>query len=130
MSMPESDIFAVIGETGLSRVVEGFFRRVPSDPVLSRIYPPADLAGAANRLRGFLIYRFGGPWTYIEERGHPRLRMRHAPFDIDQSAADAWVAAMLQSVDEASLPPEASATLRKFFTDTASFLINRAGGEE
>ena len=73
------------------------------------------------------MYRFGGPDRYAERRGHPRLRMRHAPFHIDRSARDRWVTLMERALDRAALAPEVDALLRAFFRDTASFLINRAG---
>lgn len=89
------------------------------------MYPEDDLPGAERRLLQFLIFRFGGPQTYLEERGHPRLRMRHAPFVVDQRARDRWVALMDRALDEAALPAEAEATLRPFFHDVATFLMNR-----
>jgi hemoglobin len=75
----EQDVYAVVGEPGITRVVAAFYRRVPSDDVLGPMYPPEDLEGAEQRLRDFLIYRFGGPQRYIEQRGHPRLRARDRP---------------------------------------------------
>jgi hemoglobin len=89
------------------------------------MYPKHDLAGAEERLREFLIYRFGGPAHYIERRGHPRLRMRHAPFAIDQAARNRWMELMDAAMAETALPAEAHATLREFFGNTATFMINR-----
>ena len=125
MSIAEHDVFAAVGEEGFTRLVAGFFKRIPDDPILSQIYPLHDLAGAEARLRGFLIYRFGGPQTYIEQRGHPRLRMRHAPFAINPAAAERWALLMGESLDEASILPPAREVLRKFLSETAVFLINR-----
>jgi hemoglobin len=71
--------------------------------------------------------RFGGPPRYAEQRGHPRLRMRHMPFPIDQAARDRWIALMERALVQSDLPAEASDLLRRFFQDTATFLINRAG---
>jgi hemoglobin len=88
------------------------------------MYPPGDLAAAERRLRLFLIGRFGGPPTYIEERGHPRLRMRHFPFRIDQTARDRWIELMTNALDETKLPPEPDAVLRNFFEGMSSFMIN------
>jgi hemoglobin len=76
-------------------------------------------------LRGFLIQRFGGPTTYSEQRGHPRLRMRHAPFAINQAGRDRWIELMEQSLTETNLPEPAIRVLRLFFHDTATFMINR-----
>ena len=86
--MDEAAIYSMIGEDGFIRLVAAFYRQVPQDDVLGKMYPPEDLAGAEARLRDFLIYRFGGPQKYIEERGHPMLRARHLPFRIDRAARD------------------------------------------
>jgi hemoglobin len=120
----ELDIFSRIGDEGFTRLVAAFYRQIPADDILGPMYPPADLAGAEERLRLFLIGRFGGPPTYMEQRGHPRLRMRHAPFRVDGPARDRWVQLMDRALDEANLPPDAEATLRGFFHDTATFLRN------
>ena len=82
--MGENEIYAAIGSAGLERLCAAFYRQVPNDELLGPMYPADDWAGAEQRLRDFLIYRFGGPQTYIAERGHPRLRGRHAPFAIDR----------------------------------------------
>lgn len=74
-----SSVYPVLGEEGFVRLVAAFYRQVPADELLGPMYPPNELAAAEQRLRDFLVYRFGGPQRYIEERGHPRLRMRHAP---------------------------------------------------
>ena len=88
------------------------------------MYPKHDMAGAEQRLRGFLIQRFGGPDTYSQQRGHPRLRMRHGPFKINRAGRDRWVELMEAALVEAALPPEALPPLRKFFHDSATFMIN------
>jgi hemoglobin len=123
--MQDVDIFTHIGEQGIARVVAAFYRRVPQDDVLGPMYPPEDLAGAEMRLRDFLIYRFGGPVRYLEQRGHPRLRMRHAPFGIDQRARDRWMQLMSEAIAEAALPPEAEDAMRLFLDGMSTFLINR-----
>src|SRR5437868_1161722 len=94
MDLLDTHVYARIGEEGFTRLVAGFYRRVAGDEILSAMYPKEDLAGAERRLREFLIQRFGGPQTYSQQRGHPRLRMRHAPFAIDQRARDRWVSLM------------------------------------
>jgi hemoglobin len=91
------------------------------------MYPPHDLEGAKQRLRDFLIGRFGGPQTYIEQRGHPRLRIRHAPFAIGQTARDRWLKLMTHALDEAALPEEPRQILQSFFESTTTFLQNREG---
>jgi len=118
-------VYAAIGEEGFARLVRGFYQQIPDDPVLGPMYPRDDLAGAEQRLRDFLIGRFGGPPRYVEERGHPRLRMRHMPFAIDGEARNRWVAMMDRALDEAALPEDASVVLRDFFHSTATFLRNR-----
>jgi len=118
-------IYEAIGEEGFERLIRAFYRQVPGDPILGPMYPPEDLAGAEERLRDFLVGRFGGPTRYIEQRGHPRLRMRHMPFAIDQRARDRWMQLMSQALDEAALPQPVTEALREFFADTATFMINR-----
>src|SRR3954470_7442122 len=92
--MTEGEIYAQIGEEGFSRLIAAFYRQVPGDDILGPMYPADDLAGAEERLRDFLIGRFGGPQRYIETRGHPRLRQRHFPFAIDSEAAARWLTLM------------------------------------
>lgn len=123
----DQDIFSIIGEDGFRRLVAAFYRQVPGDDVLGPMYPAADLAGAEERLRGFLIFRFGGPPSYIEQRGHPRLRMRHAPFAIGQAARDRWMQLMGNALTEAALPAEVEGMLREFFDGVATFMINQPG---
>jgi hemoglobin len=125
IEVEENEVYGVIGEAGFARLVAAFYRQVPQDDLLSPMYPQHDLAGAEQRLRDFLIFRFGGPPRYIEQRGHPRLRMRHGPFGIDQRARDRWVQLMGHAIEEASLPAEATEVLRAFFASTATFLVNR-----
>ena len=124
--MIEEQVYDRIGEEGFARLIGAFYRQVPGDPILGRMYPADDLAGAEQRLRDFLIGRFGGPPRYIEQRGHPRLRMRHVPFAIDAAARDRWVTLMDGALDEARLPEDVTALLREFFHATATFMINRS----
>lgn len=123
--MTEEQVYEVIGEEGFTRLIRAFYAQVPEDPILGPMYPRDDMAGAEQRLRDFLIGRFGGPPRYIQQRGHPRLRMRHAPFAIDTAARDRWVTLMERALAEAELPTEAAAVLREFFHATATFMINR-----
>lgn len=125
MDLLDSQVYGLIGEDGFARLCAAFFRQVPADDILGPMYQH-DFAGAERRLRGFLIGRFGGPETYIQERGHPRLRMRHAPFDIDKAARDRWVTLMFAALDETQLAPDPDRMLRQFFHDSGTFLINRA----
>lgn len=121
----EEDIYQVIGEEGFVRLVGAFYRQIPGDDILGPMYPKHDLVGAEERLRDFLKFRFGGPMDYLEKRGHPRLRMRHAPFVVDEAARNRWVEIMDRALEEAQLPAGAAATLREFFHNTATFLQNR-----
>jgi hemoglobin len=121
----EGDIYGQIGEEGFARLVTAFYNQVPVDDILGPMYPADDMAGAEERLRDFLIGRFGGPQRYIEQRGHPRLRMRHMPFQLDQAARDRWVQLMDKALDEAALPEESTQCLREFFHHMATFLMNK-----
>ncbi len=123
--MQENEVYGAIGEEGFRKLVGAFYRQVPQDDILGPMYPQADLAGAEQRLREFLIFRFGGPPSYIENRGHPRLRMRHAPFAVNATARDRWMRLMTRALEEVSLPPEVAEVLHGFFTSTATFLLNR-----
>ena len=117
-------MYNLIGEAGISQLVGSFYRRIPHDDILGPMYPPGDLANAEQRLRDFMIYRLGGSQRYIEERGHPRLRARHMPFQINQAARDRWMKLMGEAMQEVSLPPEAETFLRTFFDGMSTFLIN------
>jgi hemoglobin len=123
--MDELEIYNLIGEDGFRRLIATFYRQVPNDPILGPMYPAEDIEGAEQRLRDYLIYRFGGPQKYIEERGHPRLRARHMPFPIDQAARDRWMHLMDNAFAEVRLPDEAVAGIRNFFDQMATFMINR-----
>ena len=123
--MDELEIYTRIGEEGFERLVRAFYAQVPADSVLGPMYPADDLEGAEQRLRDFLVGRFGGPTRYVEQRGHPRLRMRHMPFVIDEAARNRWVQLMDRALDEAQLPADVTACFREFFHGTATFLRNR-----
>lgn len=116
------------GHAFFERLVAGFYRRVADDPVIRPMYPGTDLAPAEERLRLFLEQYWGGPTTYSDERGHPRLRMRHAGFPIDPSAAERWLAHMRASLDEQALPAELDALLWEYFVRGAPAMVNTFGG--
>jgi hemoglobin len=124
--MPELESYSMIGSEGFARLVAAFYRQVPQDDLLGPLYPASDLPGAEQRLRDFLIGRFGGPQTYIEQRGHPRLRVRHSPFAINQTIRDRWMRLMENALGEASLPSKAEEVLRKFFNEMSTFMINQS----
>jgi hemoglobin len=118
-------IFEQIGEEGFARLVRGFYAQVPGDDILGPMYPKDDMDGAEQRLRDFLVFRFGGPDRYIQQRGHPQLRARHMPFPVDLKAAERWLALMDRAFEQAALPPAVETSLRDFFRDTARFMINK-----
>ena len=120
----EGNVYSRIGEEGFQRLVAAFYAQVPGDDILGAMYPKHDLVGAEQRLRDFLVGRFGGPRRYEEQRGHPRLRMRHMPFRLDQAARDRWVQLMDRALDQAALPEDATQVLRQFFHHMATFLMN------
>jgi hemoglobin len=132
--MDDGSVFERIGEAGFERLVAAFYRQIPDDDILGPMYraspregaesEEAHMAAAEARLRDFLIFRFGGPQRYIERRGHPALRKRHFPFQVDQTARDRWVLLMNNALDEAALDPEVAAVLREFLGSVATFLIN------
>jgi hemoglobin len=120
----EHEVYGALGDDGFTRLIAAFYRQIPGDDILGPMYRGRDVAAAEKRLRDFLIYRFGGPQQYIEERGHPRLRMRHNPFAINQAARDRWMALMRNAFAEANLPDPAAQVLEAFFDSTATFLLN------
>ncbi len=124
--MTEEQVYTTIGEDGFDRLIRAFYAQVPGDPILGPMYPADDLPGAEQRLRDFVVGRFGGPPRYMEQRGHPRLRMRHAPFAIDTAARDRWMLLMNRALDQAQLPDDVTSLLRQFFDGVATFMINRS----
>src|ERR1700712_6015654 len=109
---PDGNFYeSVGGRATFERLVRSFYAGVATDEVLLPLYPEADLEGAIQRLTGFLEQYWGGPGTYSEVRGHPRLRMRHAPFKVNPEARDRWLLHMRAALDELALPPLQDATL-------------------
>ncbi len=124
--MEEHEVFGAIGEQGFRQLIAAFYRQIPNDDTLGPMYRGRDIKGAEQRLCDFLIYRFGGPPTYIEQRGHPRLRMRHAPFPISQAARNRWMQCMSSALETTDLPQEPKEVLHAFFDSTATLLVNRS----
>lgn len=122
-----SHLYEDLGEECLRAMVAAFYRRVREDDVLGPLYPPEDWAAAEKRLGDFLIGRLGGPPIYIQERGHPRLRMRHAPFAIGLAERDRWLELMTEAMVEAKIPLDAQDLLTPFFAQVADFMRNREG---
>ena len=124
MDLLDTRVYELIGEEGFRRLVAAFYARVRGDDILSPLYPEQDLAGAEERLRDFLIGRFGGPMRYVERRGHPRLRMRHFPFRIGPIEHDAWLRCMRIAVDEADLDDDHRAQLWQYLQYAAISMMN------
>jgi hemoglobin len=121
----EATFFDLIGgEPTFRKLVDEFYAGVASDPVLRPLYPDEELGPANDRLRLFLIQYWGGPGTYSEQRGHPRLRMRHAPFRVGPTERDAWLRHMRRAVDTLNLPPEQEQRLWEYLERAAHFMIN------
>lgn len=112
------------GEAFFEALVDDFYAGVVTDPILRPMYPEDDLPGASERLRLFLMQYWGGPGTYSEQRGHPRLRMRHAGFTVSPEARDRWLHHMLAAVAKRGLSPELEAELTDYLQRTAFFLVN------
>lgn len=112
------------GHAFFTALVHGFYEGVASDEVLRPMYPEQDLAPAEERLRLFLEQYWGGPTTYSDERGHPRLRLRHAPFRVDPAARDRWLVHMRASLDRLGLPERDDAELWNYLVTAAFAMVN------
>jgi hemoglobin len=119
------EVYQQLGEAGIREMVAAFYKRVQKDDVLGPMYPADDWEGSEKRLRDFLIFRFGGPDTYIQERGHPRLRMRHAPFAIGTAQRDRWLELMGAAMDETGVEGSIRESLDAFFAQVADFMRNQ-----
>lgn len=117
---------AVGGMSFFERLVDAFYEGVVADPVLGPLYPPDDIVGARHRLTLFLAQYWGGPHTYMEERGHPMLRMRHMPFRIGPTERDHWLLHMAAAVERCTEPGDIRDTLMGYFVPAAEHLRNDA----
>jgi hemoglobin len=124
--VPEEASFfdAVGGEPTFRRLVARFYQGVADDPLLRPMYPEEDLGPAEERLTLFLMQYWGGPGTYSANRGHPRLRIRHAPFRVDVAARDAWLLHMREAVDSLGLPEPHHTALWDYLERAAYFMVN------
>lgn len=116
------------GEDTFVRLVDRFYDGVAEDPLLRPMYPEQDLTGANDRLRMFLVQYWGGPKDYGATRGHPRLRIRHAPFPVSPAAKDAWLRHMRDAVDSLGLSPLHEQTLWDYLDRAAHSLVNTVDG--
>ncbi|MDN5894740.1 MAG: globin [Nocardioides sp.] len=112
------------GHPTFRKIVDTFYEGVAGDPVLRPLYPEEDLGPAAERFTLFLVQYWGGPTTYSDTRGHPRLRMRHAPFEVTPTAASHWLTHFRAGLDAVGLPPEQDAKFWDYVTHAAQFMIN------
>jgi len=122
-----NEVYEQLGGAGLRDLVAAFYRRVKQDDLLGPMYPESDWQGAEERLTDFLVYRCGGSQKYIEERGHPRLRMRHMPFRIGATERDRWLQLMGEAMAEQAIAEPAAGLLGIFFAQTADFMRNQEG---
>ena len=118
---------ALGGHQTFENLVSHFYALVTVDPILRPMYPESDLAGAAERLMLFLEQYWGGPTTYQETRGHPRLRMRHAGFHIGPAEHDAWLRCMKSAVDEMDVDVDLKAQLWSYMEFAAASMVNQPG---
>lgn len=124
-SLPTQTFYEQVGgEETFRRLVHRFYEGVAEDPVLRPMYPEEDLGPAEDRLALFLMQYWGGPRTYSDSRGHPRLRMRHAPFKVDRAAHDAWLRHMREAVDSLELPEHLETPLWDYLVYAAGSMVN------
>jgi hemoglobin len=124
VSSAENFYTAVGGEPTFRILVDRFYAGVADDPLLRPLYPEEDLGPAADRLRMFLVQYWGGPTDYSDQRGHPRLRLRHAPFVIGERERDAWLRHMRTAVDSLELTPQLRGQLWDYLERAAYFMVN------
>jgi hemoglobin len=124
LTNPEQFFSEVGGSETFRAIVARFYEQVAEDPVLRPLYPGEDLGPAEQRLRMFLEQYWGGPRTYSDQRGHPRLRMRHAPFRIGPIEREAWLRCMRVAVDESELDAEHAAMLWRYLEMAANSMVN------
>ena len=127
-NMTESEVIAACGEEGIRAMVTAFYQKVRTDDLLGPMYPDGDWEGAEERLAEFLLFRLGASQRYLEMRGHPRLRMRHAPFRVGIPERDRWLSLMTAAMEETDVPASARGFLDPFFAQVADFMRNQAEG--
>lgn len=124
--MPEPTLYDEVGGMPFfERLVDRFYEGIAGDDVLRPMYPEPELAAARRRLTLFLVQYWGGPTTYLEERGHPRLRARHFPFSIGRLERDRWLFHMRAAIDESDASPVARERLHAYMTVAADAMLNR-----
>jgi len=123
--MDEAVIYTILGEVGFTKMVAAFYERIKTDDLIGPMYPPDELEAAEERLRLFLLFRFGNDPRYQAKRGHPRLRMRHAPFPIGNAEAERWLELMDAAMEETKVPASIKLELNAFFTMVAHNMKNK-----
>jgi len=126
--MNEAEIYRVVGEEGFGRLTASFYKRVKEDDLIGPMYPSDDWEGSEERLREFLLFRFGADQSYLEKRGHPRLRGRHMPFRIGVAARDRWIELMGAAAEETIPDDEIRGSIMAFFSQVADFIRNQPEG--
>jgi len=126
--MNEEEVFAEMGEEGIGRMVQAFYKRVKVDDLIGPMYPEGQWEQSEWRLREFLNFRLGGVTRYIEERGHPRLKARHIPFSIGIAERDRWIKLMSDAMEETEVSEAVQGQLKPFLANIADNMRNRAEG--
>ncbi|GAA4284002.1 globin [Brevibacterium daeguense] len=125
LKRPDSFFEMIGGHETFGRLVDAFYREVAADEYLIAMYPEGkELSGAKHRLQTFLEQYFGGPTTYSQERGHPRLRMRHNPYPVTPTAREHWLRHMRTAMDEVALPPMYDSMMWDYFQRAATAMVN------
>ena len=123
--MDEAVIYTILGEVGFTKMVAAFYERIKTDDLIGPMYPPDELEAAEERLLLFLLFRFGNDPRYQAKRGHPSLRMRHAPFPIGNAEAERWLELMDAAMEETKVPQSIRMELNAFFTMVAHNMKNK-----
>ena len=123
--MDEAVIYTILGESGFTKMVAAFYKRIQTDDLIKPMYPEEDMAGSEERLRDFLLFRFAGDPRYQAKRGHPRLRKRHAPFPIGEAEVERWLKLMDEAMVETKVPATIRTELHTFFTTVAHNMKNQ-----
>ena len=127
--MNEAEIYRVVGEEGFEKLTASFYKRVKEDDLIGPMYPSDDWEGSEERLREFLLFRFGADQSYLEKRGHPRLRGRHMPFRIGVVERDRWIELMGAAAEETIPDDEIRGSIMAFFNQVGDFIRNQPEGE-
>ncbi len=123
--MDEAVIYTILGEEGFTKIVSAFYAKIKKDDLIKPMYPEDDMDGSEERLRDFLLFRFGNDPRYQAKRGHPRLRARHAPFAIGEPEVERWLKLMNEAMEETNVPNAIKMELNAFFDTVAHNMKNQ-----